>query len=169
MAYYLSEQRDEDVVGAYYRYQDYLRKHESQFPPGAFALATAEWYYYPNDHRCPHDGWLEHFTISEPSSGEHHDTRSTSAEIRLLAAYHDGFIEFRYADVFGYSISVSGAGRGHGDWRYDEFRLSDNGRLIHEIEWARGATWIIEAADVEFLWTPASSNQAGNAADPERA
>jgi len=46
---------------------------------------------------------------------------------------------------------------GHDDWRYDEFRLADEGHLIHEIEWwGRGevARWVIEASDVQFSWYP---------------
>ncbi len=157
MAHYLSKQRDEDVVGSYRRYQQYLHEHQQRFPPGGFALGTAEWYQDPRDHRCPHDGWLEYITISEPSSGERHEARATSARIRLLGGYHDGVIEFHYPQVFRYSVAVDDATRGHRDWRYDEFRLSDAGALIHEIEWSSGATWIIEASDVEFLWIPRQS------------
>jgi len=39
-------------------------------------------------------------------------------------------------------------------WRYDEFRLSENGHLLQEIEWATGSRWLIEANDVEFNWRP---------------
>lgn len=157
MAHYLSKQRDEDVVGSYRRYQEYLREHQQTFPPGGFALGTAEWYQDASDHRCPHDGWLEHVTISEPSSGERHQVRVTSARIRLLGAYHDGFIELFYPQVFRYSLGLDDATGGHRDWRYDEFRLSNTGWLVHEIEWSDGATWIIEASDVEFLWIPRES------------
>jgi len=64
MAYYLSNERNKDVREAYRRYQEYLRQNKDEFPPSAFALATAEWYQNPNDHRCPHDGWLENLVIS---------------------------------------------------------------------------------------------------------
>jgi hypothetical protein len=47
--------------------------------------------------------------------------------------------------------------KSHGDWRYDEFRLSKRGHLIHEIEWAgapgradKAFSWTIEAADIDF-------------------
>ena len=154
MARYLSKQRDEDVAGSYRRYQEYLRENQKTFPPGGFALGTAEWHQDANDHQSPHDGWLEHITISEPSSGERQEARFTSARIRLLGAYHDGFIEFFYPQVFRYSLGLEDATCGHRDWRYDEFRLSDTGGLVHEIEWSDGATWIIEASDVEFFWIP---------------
>jgi hypothetical protein len=159
MAYYLSKERNQDVVEAYRQYQQYLREHEREFPPGAFALGTAEWYQNPNDHRCPHDGWLENFIVSENVASE--KRRATSIQTRLLAAYHDGYIEFFYPQVFSYTLENPTCARGLGDWLYDEFRLSSNGRVIHEIEWAgfpheEGSRWIIEASDVQFRWIPQS-------------
>ena len=159
MAYFLSDERNKDVVEAYRRYQEYLRQHEHEFPSGAFALGTAEWYQDPNDHRCPHDGWLETLVVSETADVER--KRKTSIVIRLLGAYHDGFIEFSYPDVFAYILGSPSCARGLGDWLYDEFRLSPNGHVIHEIEWAgvtnaEGSRWIIEASDVIFRWIPQS-------------
>jgi hypothetical protein len=163
MAYYLSNERNRDVAGAYRRYQQYLHEHEREFPPGAFALATAEWYQNPGDHRCPHDGWLENVIISE--TVDSHKKRATTIRIRLLAAYHDGYIEFFYPHVFGYNVEGASCGNGLGDWLYDEFRLSPNGNVIHEVEWAglpmsKGSRWIIEATDVQFHWIPQSVDTA---------
>lgn len=157
MAYYLTKERDQDVVSAYRRYQEYLREHERDFPPGAFALATAEWYQNPNDHRCPHDGWLENVIISE--TRESNKKHNTTIQTRLLAAYHDGYIEFSYPRVFTYLFESASCAGGLGDWLYDEFRLSPGGHVVHEIEWAGSAAskvsrWIIEASDVEFRWIP---------------
>lgn len=44
---------------------------------------------------------------------------------------------------------------GHGDWRYDEFRVTDAGHLVHEIEWwaaGEAGRWLIEAGDVRLEW-----------------
>ena len=156
MAYYLSKERKKDVVGSYRRYQEYLRKHEAQFPRGAFELGTAEWWQNGNDHRSPHDAWLESAIFSEQKSGE---SRITSLRVRLLAAHHDGFIELFYPRVFNYSLTSPTCERGLGDWLYDEFRLSPTGKIIHEIEWAgfphdEDSRWIIEASDIEYKWIP---------------
>ncbi len=87
--------------------------------------------------------------------------RVTSIRMRLLGAYHDGYIEFFYPRVFRYTLlsspSLIDLGALAGDWLYDEFRLSPEGHLIREIEWAgsrgdEGPRWIIEASDVEFRW-----------------
>jgi hypothetical protein len=145
MAYYLSNERNKDVREAYRRYQEYLRQHEHEFPPGAFALATAEWYQNPTDHRCPHDGWLENLIISERADSS--KKRTTTILTRLLAGYHDGYIEFFYPDVFSYSFESPSCADGLGDWLFDEFRLSPNGHVIHEVEWSgfphsEGSRWI---------------------------
>jgi hypothetical protein len=62
-------------------------------------------------------------------------------------------LEFCYAKVFSYEFRGSRIELGHGDWRYDEFRIDDEGRLIHEVQWAgrdERATWLICAEDVVF-------------------
>lgn len=159
MAFYLSNERNQDVVEAYRRYQEYLRQHADEFPPTVFALATAEWYQNPTDHRCPHDGALENLIISEIIDTK--KKRATAVRIRLQAAYHDGYIEFFYPLVFSYLLDSPSCSGGLGDWLYDEFRLSANGNIIHEIEWSglpngKPARWIIEASDVQFQWIPQS-------------
>jgi hypothetical protein len=159
MAYYLSNERNQDIVGSYRRYQQYLQEHKCEFPPGSFALATAEWYQDQNDHRCPHDGWLESIVISEAANSK--QKRLTTIQTRLLAAYQDGYIEFFYPEVFKYTLESVSSTSGLGDWLYDEFRLAQNGHIIHEIEWAgtqsdKMSRWIIEASDVQFRWIPQS-------------
>ena len=61
MTFILAEQRRtvEDTAAAFGRYREYLAANQSSFPPGAYELATAQWYYDPHDHRCPHDAWVE--------------------------------------------------------------------------------------------------------------
>jgi hypothetical protein len=143
-------------AASFRRYREYLAETKSSFPPSAYALASSDWYFDPQDHRCPHDAWLEEATLAEPASGERNEIRTTSLTTRLLGAYHDGHIELVYSQVFRYECRADGATRGHGDWRYDEFRLSPSGQLVHEIEWSAGGRWLIEAADVELRWTPKS-------------
>ena len=155
MSFILSEQRSDDR--AFERYRTYLQSVRHSLPAAVFALASSDWYFSFHEHRCPHDGWLESITISEPSSGERHEIRFTSVHVRLLGAYHDGFIEFFYPRVFRYSLDARDATNGLREWRYDEFRLSERGHVIHEIEWCGmhdTARWIIESSDVQFQWHP---------------
>ncbi|NBV24239.1 MAG: hypothetical protein EBS05_20270 [Proteobacteria bacterium] len=159
MPFILSVQRDTNCSEAFRGYREYLKTVQEVFPRGGYTLACANWYFDHRDHRCPHDAWMESFTVSEPSTGARDELRFTAIRLRLLGAYHDGFIEFFYPRVFSYSLISSACDQGLGDWRYDEFRVSPAGRLIHEIEWGgfpaqESARWLIEAEDVEFRWIP---------------
>lgn len=158
MTYLLAaDGRDDDVAGAFKRYRDHLASSRDSFPPSAYALATSDWYFSFSDHRCLHDAWLESLSLTESASGAPGEIRMVSMRVRLLGAYRDGYIELMYPRVFGYRLSVNDGERGHRDWRYDELRLSGDGRVIHEIEWyGRNeiGSWLIEASDVEFRWTP---------------
>ena len=149
--------RDEDVTSAFDRYRKYLQASKERFPQGAYALATSDWYYDPEDHRSPHDACLEQFDLSEISAIEPGKGRWLSLTVRLLGAHHDGYIELRYPRVRSYSFTLEHGNRGHRDWRYDEFRVTDQGELIHEIEWwtaGKVGHWMIEASDLEFRWNP---------------
>ena len=164
MTFILDAYRSEkdDFLKHWATYRDYLESMRAQFPPGAFAFATANWHYDATDPRCPHDAWVERLTISEPSSGERSEHRSIAIHLRLLGAYHDGHIELFYPRVFSYQIQSPSCIRGLGDWLYDEFTLSPAGHVSHEIEWAgfpskEGSRWIIEASDIAFHWEEKSS------------
>ena len=159
MTYILSAQRNQDDPAEadrlWQEYTRYLRDNKAAFPPGAFELATSDWYYGFTDHRAPHDSWLEWIKFDEPASGARHEERKLSLRLRLLGAYHDNYLEFYYPVVHSYSMTNTASGTGHGDWQYDEFRLSPEGHLLHEIEWAgargsNGSRWLIEASDVQF-------------------
>ena len=128
-----------------------------RFPPNAFELATSDWWFNFNDPNCPHDAWFEQAVIREPSTGERQEIRHTELELTLLGAYQDVRIWITYKGVTGLNIGAAGLNEGHGDWRYDEFRLTDEGLLIHEIEWARyktQSTWIVTAKDIEYRSGP---------------
>jgi hypothetical protein len=139
------------------RYAEYLATNRDRFPPSAYALATSDWYYTAEDSRAPHDAWLEKVTIEEPATGERHEVRTTAIKVSLLGAQHDGRLELYYPRVFRYRLELQDGASGHHDWRYDEFRLTDDGHLIHEIEWVRWkevGRWVIEADDVLLSWFP---------------
>ena len=157
MAYILSAQRDQggrEALAHWREYEQYVRSNQARFPPDAYALAISDWYYGFSDHRAPHAAWLEWARFEEPASGPRNEVRHLSLRVRLLGAYHDMYLEFFYPKVFSYSLANPGSSGGHGDWRYDEFRLSPEGHLIHEVEWAGApgteARWLIEASDVHF-------------------
>lgn len=150
----LGAQRNLNVTESFRRYEEYLQINSERFPKSAYTLAISDWYWNPEVSGCPHDAWLERLTIAEPSSGKRNETRTAEMSIELLAPYHDGIIQLRYPRVFGYKFDSLALNRGHGDWLFDEFRLDEQGRLVHEIEWQYLSTWIITASDVEYKWSP---------------
>jgi hypothetical protein len=156
MTFILSEDyRDEDVVAAFDKYRSYIENNKTYFPPSAYKLAVSDWYYNFSDHKCPHDAWLETLSIVEPSKGERNEIRKTEIKVKLLGAYQDGYIELNYRNVASFKIDAFNVKGGHSDWRYDEFRLSESGLLLHEIEWSGNkdtSKWLIEAEDIEYEW-----------------
>lgn len=143
------------------KYFPYLDLVKERMPKDAYHFAKADWHYDPTDHRCPHDSWLESISITEISSGERHEIRNNiEIKILLLGSYHDGFIELIYKNVFNYILekpakinSKDSKNIGHGDWLTDELTLSDDGHVIHEIQFVVGK-WIIESANVMYRWLP---------------
>ena len=155
MTFILGEQRQADVSQAFRRYREYLREQRDRFPPGAFSLATSDWYFNPEDHRCPHDAWLQHFVVQEIGRGERHEVRTLTSSVQLLGAYQDLVLTFTYHRVYRYGLDGVNPQAGHQDWRYDEFRVNEQGHLMHEIEWCganEAARWLIEADDVVLEW-----------------
>lgn len=93
MAFILSSDDGNEATSGYQRYLEYLSTVKNKSQSSAYQLATSGWYFNFNDHRCPHDAWLESFTLSESSTGKRSEVRTLSLKVRLLGAYHDGHIE----------------------------------------------------------------------------
>jgi hypothetical protein len=149
----------EEVKKAFADYNSYVQSVRRSLPSSAYDFASASRHYDYNDHRCPHDSWVESLVISEPSSGSRHEKREIAIAIRLLGAYHGGYLELSYPGVHSYSISCAIPGTpkiGHGDWLIDEIRLSDKNLALHEILFSTGNHWLIESGDIEFRWVPHS-------------
>jgi len=122
-------------------------------------FASADWYVDPRDHRCPHDAWLDAIEISGPSQGKRNEQRQTAIVVRLLGAYHDGNIIFRYTGVRRYSLVGGACAHGLGDWLDDELTINAEGRFEHRVRWSgshheAGAEWSICAEKVSYEWIP---------------
>lgn len=145
-----------EIETALSNYRSYIESIRSSLPTSAFDFAVASWHYDYKDHRCPHDSWLESLVISEPSSGTRRETREIAIEMRLLGAYHDGYLRLSYCGVCSYSLSGerTHSKLGHGDWLTDEIRRSDRGLVLHEILFRTGNRWTLESADIVCRWEP---------------
>jgi hypothetical protein len=118
--------------------------------------SSLPWYTSPEDHRSPHDCWVQSITVSEPSSGERREIRGVEIHISLLGAYHDGTIEFTYQRVQRYSLEGIRDTAGHGDWLEDELKLRKNNSLLHKVT-LTNENFEIEAEEIEYRWTPLPS------------
>lgn len=137
-------------------YSAYLRQHAKNMPSGARAFALADWHYNIRHHQCPHDSWLEYFTVKELSSGSRSQIRSIVIGARFLGAYHDLTFDIEYRGVKSYSI-IKETGDGppgrqteHGDWRIDEVTLTEDGDISHEILFMGYASWRITCTDLKY-------------------
>jgi hypothetical protein len=147
-----------EIAIAFQAYTAYLETVRHALPESAYEFAAAQWHYDYTDHRCPHDSWLESMTIFEPASGIRREIQHVEIGVRLLGAFHDGFLELSYPGVYSYSLSgKSGNSRnvGHGDWLTDEIRLSEKNMVHHEVLFSNGSRWLIESNDIHFRWVHA--------------
>ncbi len=148
-----------EVADAFKQYNAYLHSVENVFPPGALSFAIADWHYNMQDSRCPHDAWVEFLKIYEDASGTRKENRTVNIKLKLLGAFHDGYIELSYRNIADYRITGGGVGGehghdGHGDWYVDDFHLSGAGRVVHDILFSRGYIWSIECDDLIYEWLP---------------
>lgn len=147
----------EEVETALADYRKFLESVRPNLPPSAYDFASASWHYDHSDHRCPHDSWVESLAIREPSGGTRQEKREVEVVIRLLGAYHDGYLELLYPGVRSYSLGGETPEEpkiGHGDWLVDEVRLSPKNLVLHEILFRGGSRWLIEACDIDCRWLP---------------
>ncbi len=143
------EKSTETFVSGWQRYREYLASISEKLPNSAREFALADWHYNFNDHRAPHDGWVNSVLIYESATGDRKQNRQIHIKISLLGAYHDGIIEIEYVNVANYKLGSSFSA--HGDWLRDEIRLSEKGLVLHEIEIA-GESWLIESEDIYYVW-----------------
>lgn len=140
-------------------YDQYLKALGSRLPSSVREFALASWYKDAQSHQCPYDAWVESVQLVESAAGPSKDRRSLNIEIRLLGAYHDGHIAYKYDDVQNYAlvfpvINERLAKAAHDGWRLDEIRVSPANNVIHEIAFKSGARWLIECKSITYSWLP---------------
>src|SRR5262245_5051906 len=142
------------------RYKSYFATIRDRLPIAAREFAEAPWHYDHEDHRCPHDGWVEHVLVSEPAKGNRRQRRRIDIQIRLLGTHHDGHLTLRYLNVVGYCMDQPNRPEdrkarqwvGHGDWLIDEVGLSKEGFMTHEVAFCWGGRFYIECEDFTYEW-----------------
>ena len=132
----------------YAEYFSHLESIKESFPPSVYEFATADWHYDFSDPRSPHDSWLQKLEIIEPAEGDRKQMRSCEVKATFLGAYHDRNWIFHYKKVANYSFVAPSVLPGHGDFHIDEFASSGAGNFSHRIQFASGALFSVECADM---------------------
>jgi hypothetical protein len=150
MSFILSEQRDlGNSPDCWRKYQAYLKSNESKFPKAVFKLATSDWWYSFSTPKAPHDSHL----ISANYTERQINRRTVCYLEVVLQSCFKGKITLTYSGVQRYQLSMDkDLWPGHGDWRYDEFSSSEDGFLVHTIEWAHGQTWVITGKNIRHRY-----------------
>jgi len=103
-----------------------------------------------------------------PNLREPSEAQGVGIRIGLLAASHDGHIDFTYQNVFGYALNFSPEIRvwdsqlvapNHDDWLADEISLTSDGHVLHEIHFRSGCIWRVEAERVSYSFRPDSETE----------
>ena len=121
-------------------------------------LGRQEWYNNVNDPRCPHDAWVEHILIKETPEDKSQQPRALTIEIRLLNAFHNGYLLFLYTGVQSYSFNMLRAYTGshpHSDWLEDWLHAENREKPhSHQIRFASGTflTIIFDELIFESAW-----------------
>jgi hypothetical protein len=143
----------EDLNGIFKSYKQHVESLRDRMPAKAFEFASADWHY--DDAAIGlHDSWVESVVLREIAEGERREIRSLEIVVELLGAYHDRIIRLHYTGVRKYELSNDSDEDAHGDWLTDEFDITDDGFVVHEVKFAPGGSWRIVCQDVEFSERP---------------
>jgi hypothetical protein len=138
------------------KYLSYLDSVWSSLPPGTKTFVREEWFYEHDDHRCPHDAWLQDLRVEEHASGDRQQYRTLQIKIRLLGAYHDHQLEFVHKNVIEYEARSKNTKRprvAHGDFLWNEIRYEE-GKVVHELIFSEDSSWVIKCSDIDYSWIP---------------
>ena len=136
-------------------YSAYVASIREALPPHVYAFASDSRHFDLSSHSSLHDAWLESLTVREAASGERQQIRRMEVSLSLLGPFHDLRIHLHYTGVTRYDFTAPPRydearyeHTAHGDLHTHEIRLGHEGLLIHELLFERGATLLIECADL---------------------
>jgi hypothetical protein len=90
------------------------------------------------------------------------EDRGMNLTMRLLGAFHDRILTFKYFNVTECNFEIKKNGKHNcGDWLYDEFDIVEQGLVSHEILWRLGKPWKIVSERVEFSAENRPQNESG--------
>ena len=145
-------------------YRTYLDSVRHALADHVYRFASDSRHYDPSSRESLHDAWLDRLVIREDASGDRQHVRRMAIDIDLLGPFHDRRIHLRYRGVHAYRFEIAEdtsarcTHTAHGDLLMHEVRLRPQGGVIHELQFERRGTWLIECEDFthEQVMLPAS-------------
>jgi WD40 repeat protein len=135
-----------EIESRFSDYYEYVESIKSRLTDSTYAFASVS--RYPEDVLTIHGAWLESLSLDVIASGRRLEDRASDISVRLLGAFHDGYIELRYVNATSFSfVPVQ-------EWQYDEIHLTKEGRVIHTIRFDENSHWIIECDSISHEWKP---------------
>lgn len=139
----------------YPNYQRYLQSIRDKLAKHIYAFAADISHLILNLNSSLHDAWLESLIVNEVATGERNEIRQLEVKLALLGSFHDRRIHLHYSGVSHYAFNTPRRinesrhqHTAHGDLFTHEIRLGHNGLFVHELLFERGASFLIECADI---------------------
>lgn len=129
-------------------YLQYLEAIKSKLPLQVFEFASNEERHNLHSAHSLHDAWLTSLTVKENRQTQRPFEPKPTVELVILGPKHDRDIILSYEGVFSYRVegeqnAYNAADTFHGDLDRHEVRVSEDGLVVHEIEFVSRSRIII--------------------------
>ncbi|SFM37402.1 hypothetical protein [Marinobacter zhejiangensis] len=133
-------------------YLEYIEANRSRFSAAVYEFASSITRYDLNSPHSLHDAWLSSLTVKENRNSERPFELDTTIELVLLGPMHDREISLKYVGVQSYRFEgkqnpYNWADTFHGDISGHEVTATDDGSVVHEIEYVSGSRIVISCKD----------------------
>ena len=150
----------QDISGVTHfdQYFEYLERIKNKLPKSLYEFAADQSRYTLTGPQTTHDSWLVFITVQEDAPTEENGLRPIRIELRLLGPYHDRYFDFSYQRISNYTFDLPKSSNlppysGHGDLLFQEFRLSDDNKLCHELQFSSGRRFYVECDQITIQET----------------
>ena len=145
--------QDEKGVFHFTTYFEYIESIFDKIPKHLYNFAKDFGRYSLNHPSSLHDTWLSSLTVSENYEKDDSSIAQVEIHLSLLGQLHDRYIELVYKRVSHYSFEKTlfqkpPTQTAHGDLIVHEIRLTDFGKICHEVLFSKGAVFLIECEDI---------------------
>jgi hypothetical protein len=142
-------------------YRSYFEANKHHFPSNARDFAGSAWHYDFSDPRCPHGASCGSIVMETPVEEIATDGyRGGEIQVRLLTPGRIGYLVLTYTRIRSHSLVLytpmaEEETASYSSLIVDEVTLTEQGKVIHEVQFASGH-WLIECADIISEWKPIS-------------